>query len=151
MEPFPLHGGVRVEHHIQLISGGDHLRRYLDAAEPPQAICVVVGPIEDFDVVVGTFLVLLQLEVLENDLDPVSVYRGEVPHAVLPARVEVGPVRTANLACWRRDLVLTAALFTVELVLVQRESVVTCALVASDRVLAYVLAAAIIYSAFIFV
>lgn len=76
---------------------------------------------------------------------------GEVPDAVLAARIRVRIVGAADLAVRRRDLVLATALLAVVLVLVQREPVVARALVRAGRVLALVLAAAVVHRALVHV
>lgn len=74
-----------------------------------------------------------------------------MPHAVLPAGVRVRIVGAGDLPLRRRDLVLAAALLAVVPVLVQREPVVARALVRPGRVLALVLAAAVVHGALVHV
>lgn len=59
--------------------------------------------------VIGTLLMLLELEFLEHYLDSVAVDSGEVPDAVLAAGVEIRPVGAADLTLGRVYLVLATA------------------------------------------
>jgi len=83
--------------------------------------------------------------------DPVARRGGEMPNAILPAGVRVRIVGAADFAVRRRDLVLATALLAVVLVLVQREPVVARTLVRTGRVLALVLATAVVHGTLVHV
>lgn len=75
---------------------------------PPQAVAVDVSAIEDLNVVIGAFLVGLQFKVDEGESDAVPWGGGEMPHTVLTAWIEVGPVWAADFTFRVLDFVLTA-------------------------------------------
>lgn len=75
---------------------------------PPQAVAIDVSAVKDLNVVIGAFLVGLQFKVDEGESDAVPRGGGEMPHTVLAARVEVGPVRAADFTFRILDFVLTA-------------------------------------------
>lgn len=108
MESLPLDWGIRVEHHVHLVSTGCNGVRQLAPTVPPQAVAVDVSAIKDLNVVIGAFLVGLQFKVDEGESDAVPWGGGEMPHTVLAARIEVGPVRAADFTFRVLDFVLTA-------------------------------------------
>ena len=55
----------------------------LGAAEPAQYLPVRGVAVVDHDMIVGTLLVRLQLELSEPQLDPVPSSRGEYPDTLL--------------------------------------------------------------------
>ena len=61
--------------------------------------------------IVCTFLVLLQLKVLEDYFNSLAIHCGKMPHAVFPTWVKVGPIGTANFTRGHVDLVLTTTWF----------------------------------------
>ena len=107
VETLPLNRCIRVEHNIKFISGRHDDRRKLSAAIATKRLCVVVTAVEYFNVVVGTLLVGLELEVLEGDFDALSVHRREVPHTIFATGVEIGPVGTTYFSSRIRDFMLT--------------------------------------------
>ena len=96
MKTLSLYRSIRIEDHVHSVPTGRNGHRLLAATEAAQASRVGVVAVEDDDVVVGTLLVRLELEVVERQLDAVTLLGCEVPNAVLATRVEVGPVGAAQ-------------------------------------------------------
>lgn len=66
LEALPLHRGVGDEAQVHLVAGGDELLRDLTATQSTQDGRRVTVPIEGFQVVVCTLLVLLDLKLIEG-------------------------------------------------------------------------------------
>lgn len=66
MEALPLHRGVRNEAEVHLVAGGDQLLRDLAATQSTQDGCRVAVPVKGLQVVVRTFLMLLDLKLVEG-------------------------------------------------------------------------------------
>lgn len=81
---------------------------------------------------------------MTHHFDPVTRSCGEVPDAILPARIGVRIIWAADLAVGCRNLMFATTFLTVVFVFVQREPVVTRALVRSGCVFALMLTASVI-------
>ena len=66
LEALPLYWGVRNEAEVHLVAGGDQLLRDLTATQSTQDGCRVTVPVEGLQVVIRTFLVLLDLKLVEG-------------------------------------------------------------------------------------
>lgn len=66
LEALSLHRGVGNEAEVHLVAGGDQLLRDLAAAQPTQDGCRVAVPVEGLQMVVRTFLMLLDLKLIEG-------------------------------------------------------------------------------------
>ena len=66
LESSPLHRGVRIKPEKQAAARGHHRVRLLAAAETAEDGGLAVRPVVEFQVVVGTFLVLLDLEFIKR-------------------------------------------------------------------------------------
>lgn len=65
LESSPLHRGIRIEPEKQAAARGHHRVRLLAAAETAEDGGLAVRPVVQFQVVIGTFLVLLDLEFIK--------------------------------------------------------------------------------------
>lgn len=65
LESSPLHGGVRIKPEKQAVARSHHGVWLLAATETAEDRGQAVGPVVQFQVVVGTFLVLLDLELIK--------------------------------------------------------------------------------------
>lgn len=66
LEALPLYRGVRNEAEVHLVACGDQLLRDLAATQSAQDGCCVAVPIKGLQMVICTFLVLLNLELVEG-------------------------------------------------------------------------------------
>lgn len=66
LESFSLHRGVGDEAEVHFVGRGDQLLRNLAAAQSTQNGCLVAISVEGLQVVVRTFLVLLDLKLVEG-------------------------------------------------------------------------------------
>lgn len=66
LEAFSLHGGVRDEAEVHFVACGDQLLRNLATTQSTQNGCLVTVAIKGLKVVVRTFLVLLDLKLIEG-------------------------------------------------------------------------------------
>ena len=124
VKSLPVHGAVRLENYVHLVSGGHRRRRILFPAHLPHAAGLGRAPVVHDDVVVRALLVGFDLEAVEDDLDPVAGGGDEVPHALLLPGVVVGEAGAGELPVGAADLVLAPALFAAPAVLLQDEAVV---------------------------
>ena len=74
-----------------------------------------------------------------------------MPDALFARRIRMRIVRTENLAVRSADLMLTASLFAVVAIFVERESVVAGTHVRTDRITAFLLASAVVHCTLIFI
>lgn len=75
MEALPLHRGVRDEAEVHLVAGGDQGLGDLTAAQSTQDGCGVAVTVEGLEMIIRTFLVLLDLKFIEG-LDRKKVERS---------------------------------------------------------------------------
>lgn len=108
LEAFPLYWGIREKDDIHPIHAGLDLWRGFASAKLSQKTSIIVYTVKQLNVVVQTFLMRLQLEIHERDLDAVSGGATQQPHAVLPTGVEVRVVRAVNFSCWVVNVVFAA-------------------------------------------
>lgn len=66
LESFSLHRGVGDEAQVHFVAGGDQLLWNLAAAQSTQNGCLVAIAVEGLQVVVRTFLVLLDLKLIKG-------------------------------------------------------------------------------------
>lgn len=66
LEALPLYRCIRNEAEVHLVAGGDQLLWDLTATQSTQDGCCVTVPIEGLQVVIRTFLVLLNLKLIEG-------------------------------------------------------------------------------------
>ena len=149
LEALPLDGGVGVKPHEETIGGSEDRMRQLTAAKPTQHLSVFRVSVVKFAVIVTALLMRLHFKVVELQFNAMAGCRGKMPRAVFPAGVKIGPIGTAYFSFRICNLVLTTALFTVHLILVKREPVVTVALERPDGILANVLTAAVFHRALV--
>lgn len=76
---------------------------------------------------------------------------SEVPNTVLPARIILRKIGRRNGAYGRRNLVLTATLFTIVAIFMKCKAIVAGTLIGAYRVLTLVLTTTIVVRAFIHV
>lgn len=97
MKSFSLNWSIWIKHHIQSISRWRNWRGNFGPAESSQASCFRIITVKYGYMVVCAFLMLLQLKVLENNFDSLTIYCCEMPDTVFPTRIKVGPVWTTDL------------------------------------------------------
>lgn len=66
LEALPLYRGVRNEAEVHLVACGDQLLRDLTATQSPQDGYRVTVPVKGLQMVICTFLVLLDLKLVEG-------------------------------------------------------------------------------------
>lgn len=98
MKALPLDGRIRVEDHVHSVSAGYNWVWHFGSAVATQASCAGVITIKYLDVVICALLVGLQLKLVEDQFNSVSLCCGKMPDTVLSTGVEVWPVWTVDLS-----------------------------------------------------
>ena len=118
LKAFPLHGGVGVKPHKQSIGRGENRVGQFGPAESSQHLSVFGVTVIQFAVIVAALLMRLHLEMIKLQFDAMPRSRGEMPSAVFPTRIKVGPIGAADFPLGIGDFVLTSTFFAVHLILV---------------------------------
>lgn len=123
-EALPLNTSVRFENHKHFVGRCRYWMRYFGAAKFAKRITIDRITVENLHIVVGAFLMRLNLECEEMQAYAMAGCGREMPHTILFAWIVVRIVGTLDSALWSCDLILASAFLAVQSILMQHITVV---------------------------